>query len=206
LHYAYVKVDAHVRSAECQFELRDDIDHEVFAEVANASRRIDFKENAEHLSENECRNHGARKLDVTFFAVILCCSVEETGAEFVVVGEAFCNELLCSDGEHDRACADVAQVQVAIECEEGTWSIAVANAKVKGCPCFVQLVVCVDIELCADIKLLVESSCKVDGEEDVRIERGADADTETDLWGWTAFGAKGVPHVPHVVECKSVGR
>ena len=174
LHDADVEVETDVGAAERKFDFGNDIYHEVFTQVTDACGGIDFKEHSQNLSKNQRRNHGSRKFNISVFAG---SAFQESCTEFIIVCEALGNKLLRSEGEYQCAFASFAQVQVSVEGDKGTGPIAVADSQVQGCAGVVQFIVRIDIELCTDVKFLVESSSKVDGKKNIGVEGRTDADT-----------------------------
>ena len=201
MHHADVKVQADARRAESQFQLRDDINHEIILEVPDTSGRDDFRHDAECLAEIECRCHAGSEFRVT---VLACNAVQKSRTEFVEVGETFCDKLLEGVGDDYGATGVAVESEVTVNFEELPGRKAVASTDVHGYLGMVHLVVGVNVHLGADVEILRYGTEYVDREEDIAAEVRTEADARAELGGRLAVGPEGIVHVPDMVKCESV--
>ena len=105
-----VEVETEPDEPEGEFEFRDDVDHEVIGQVADAPGHVDFDKGAEILVEVQRWGHSRGEFDVSVFSGD---AFQDARADFVEVREVPGNELLVSIREHDgRAVVAVEQTML----------------------------------------------------------------------------------------------
>lgn len=106
LHDSDIEIEADARLPKTQFEFRNDVDHEVVGQVADASGHVDFDVGTEKCREIERGRHSRGEFHVAVFAgYALQCA----GTQFVEVREVFRDKLLVAVGKHD--CGAVVAVE-----------------------------------------------------------------------------------------------
>lgn len=201
LHDSDIEVEADARLPETQFELRDDIDHEVVGQVADASGHVDFDVGTEECREIEGGCHARREFHVAVFAgYALQCA----GTQFVEVCEVFRDKLLVAVGEYHGGAVVAVEAEVSVEFQEVILVDEVAPADIERDDDLVELVEALHVHLAADVPFPRKRHGDVCREENVRAVVVDCADADSPAGRGARVGPEGVADIPHAVDCERV--